>query len=60
MKAASQIKSGSNTAASASQPAAGVRPHSAKTWEHRYERRKVRAQLRRPDAASTLGDAAFA
>jgi len=34
----------------------GVRAHAAKTFEHRYERRKIREQLRRLDWALNAED----
>jgi len=40
--------------------AGGVRPAVAKTSEHRYERRKVREQLRRLDWALNVDDEVFA
>jgi hypothetical protein len=40
--------------------AGGVRAHAAKTFEHRYERRKIREQLRRLDWASNAEDEVFA
>jgi hypothetical protein len=36
--------------------AAGVRANTAKTLEHRYERRKIREQLRRLDWALNVED----
>ena len=33
---------------------AGIRPSVAKTFEHRYERRKIREQLRRLDWALNI------
>jgi hypothetical protein len=40
---------------------AAVRPNATKTFEHRYERRKIREQLRRLDwGCSTADDEVFA
>ena len=42
------------------QRSAGLRPHAAKSFEHRYERRKIREQLRRLDWALNEDDDVFA
>jgi len=42
------------------QRSAGLRPHAAKSFEHRYERRKIREQLRRLDWALHGEDEIFA
>ena len=53
-------RSGHNAANPPGQRAAGVRPNATKTIEHRYERRKIREQLRRLDWASNAEDEVFA
>ncbi|MFZ0828779.1 MAG: hypothetical protein WAO02_15280 [Verrucomicrobiia bacterium] len=40
--------------------AAGARPDFTKTFEHRYERRKIREQLRRLDGVPDAEDKNFA
>ena len=40
--------------------AGGIRSQAAKTLEHRYERRKIREQLRRLDWALNVEDEVFA
>jgi len=40
--------------------AARVRPNATKTFEHRYERRKIREQLRRLDWVHNWEDEIFA
>ena len=55
MKTQVNPKPGSHSTSSAGQRAAVARPSTSKTFEHRYERRKIRAQLRRLDWA--LADA---
>jgi len=39
---------------------AAVRPNATKTFEHRYERRKIREQLRRLDWALNVDDEVIA
>jgi len=56
MKTPSQSKSNQASANPSSQRAAGIRPHFARTLEHRYERRKIREQLRRLDWALNTED----
>jgi hypothetical protein len=51
MKTQINPKPGSHSTSSASQRAAVTRPGASKTFEHRYERRKIREQLRRLDWA---------
>jgi hypothetical protein len=51
MKAQINAKSGHNAVNPTGQRVAGVRSHAAKTFEHRYERRKIREQLRHLDWA---------
>jgi hypothetical protein len=51
MKIQINTKPGSYSTSSASQRAAVARPSTSKTIEHRYERRKIREQLRRLDWA---------
>jgi hypothetical protein len=42
------------------QRAAGVRPNVTKTFEHRYERRKIREQLRRLNWVLNVEEEIFA
>ena len=51
MKTQNQVKSGMTANQAAGFRASGVRTNHAKTFEHRYERRKIREQLRRLDWA---------
>jgi hypothetical protein len=51
MKINSQSKSNQTSANQPEQRTVGIRPHAARTLEHRYERRKIREQLRRLDWA---------
>jgi hypothetical protein len=53
-------RSGHDAANPSGQRAAGVRPNATKTIEHRYERRKIREQLRRLDWVLNLEDEIFA
>jgi hypothetical protein len=53
-------KSGPNGVQPAGPRAAGIRPHAAKTLERRYERRKIREQLRRWDWTLNAEDEIFA
>jgi hypothetical protein len=56
MKTTSQVKSTQSSANPAGQRAAGLRQNAARTLEHRYERRKIREQLRRLDWALNTDD----
>ena len=60
MKTSLNIKSGQNSAPSPTARGGGIRPHAAKTLEHRYERRKIREQLRRLDWALNVEDEVIA
>jgi hypothetical protein len=61
MKTQNHAKSGpAATSSTGQRVAAGVRPGAAKTLEHRYERRKIREQLRRLDWALIGEDEIFA
>jgi hypothetical protein len=60
MKNQLQAKSVHNVTNPAEQRTEGVRPAVARTWEHRYERRKIREQLRRLDWALNAEDEVFA
>ena len=60
MKTSNNTKSGQNSAQLSAARAVGIRPHAAKTLEHRYERRKIREQLRRLDWALNVEDEVFA
>ncbi|MDR3458553.1 MAG: hypothetical protein P4N60_13970 [Verrucomicrobiae bacterium] len=60
MKTPNQSKGSQPSANPAGQRATGIRPHSARTLEHRYERRKIREQLRRLDWALNTEDEIFA
>ena len=51
MKTQNQPKSGIAVNNASGFRASGVRANTAKTFEHRYERRKIREQLRRLDWA---------
>jgi hypothetical protein len=51
MKTQINAKSVHNVAHPADQRSGGIRPAIARTLEHRYERRKIREQLRRLDWA---------
>ena len=53
-------KFGQNSANPSNHRDAGARPNPAKTFEHRYERRKIRAQLRRLDWVLNAEDQIFA
>jgi hypothetical protein len=53
-------RSGHNAANLPGHRAAGARPNATKTFEHRYERRKIREQLRRLDWVLNLKDEIFA
>jgi hypothetical protein len=53
-------RSGHNAANPPGQRAAGVRPNATKTFEHRYERRKIREQLRRLNWVLNVEDEIFA
>ena len=52
-------RSGHNAANPPGHRAAGARPNVTKTFEHRYERRKIREQLRRLDWVLNLKDEIF-
>jgi hypothetical protein len=60
MKTHAHAKSVHNAANPADQRAGGIRPAVARTLEHRYERRKIREQLRRLDWTLNGADEAFA
>jgi hypothetical protein len=60
MKNQLQAKSVHHLAGPADQRTEGIRPAVARTWEHRYERRKIREQLRRLDWALNAEDEVFA
>ena len=51
MKTQTNAKSDHNAASPSARRESGLRPNAAKAIEHRYERRKVREQLRRLDWA---------
>jgi hypothetical protein len=51
MKTQINAKSVHSVASPAELRTSGVRPAVARAWEHRYERRKIREQLRRLDWA---------
>jgi hypothetical protein len=53
-------RSGLNIANPSGHRAAGARPNFTKTFEHRYERRKIREQLRRLDWMPDAEDKNFA
>ncbi len=59
MKTPNHAKSAFNPASSSGQRP-GLRASAAKPFEHRYERRKIRAQLRRLDWALNTDDDFFA
>jgi hypothetical protein len=59
MKTQTNAKSGHDTANTAIERAVVLRSSAAKTFEHRYERRKIRERLRR-DWASSGEDEIFA
>jgi hypothetical protein len=54
MKTQINAKSAPNTNVPSGLRAGGLRSQSAKTLEHRYERRKIREQLRRLDWALNI------
>jgi hypothetical protein len=56
MKTNSHTKSVHSVAQPTSQRAGGIRPTLARTLERRYERRKIREQLRRLDWALNTDD----
>jgi|GEM_PF-1349734 len=56
MKTHINAKSAHNIANPADQRPGGIRPAIARTLEHRYERRKIREQLRRLDWALNVQD----
>jgi hypothetical protein len=58
MKTQTNTKSSHNTANPAG-PRAGLRSGTAKALEHRYERRKIREQLRRLDWVANVEDEVF-
>jgi hypothetical protein len=60
MKTPNNVRSGGNPASRAEPHGAGVRPNVTKTFEHRYERRKIREQLRRLDWVLDGRDEIFA
>lgn len=60
MKTAINTKPNQNSVESAALRGNGIRPHAAKTLEHRYERRKIREQLRRLDWALNAEEEVFA
>ena len=60
MKISSNAKSSPNSTQQSDPRAGSLRPHAAKTLAHRYERRKIREQLRRLDWALNVEDEIFA
>jgi len=60
MKTNTHAKSVHPVADHSDQRAGGIRPAIARTLEHRYERRKIRVQLRRLDWALNAEDEIFA
>jgi hypothetical protein len=60
MKTQLNAKSELNGVPPSESRAAGIRPHAAKTLEHRSERRKIREHLRRLDWALNVEDEIFA
>jgi len=60
MKTHLHAKSVHNVANPAEERTGGIRPAIARTWEHRYERRKIREQLRRLDWALNVEDEVLA
>jgi hypothetical protein len=54
------VSSGHYAANPSGQRAIGVRPNVTKTFEHRYERRKIREQLRRLNWVLNVEDEIFA
>jgi len=60
MKTQINAKSVHNVANAADQRIGGIRPAVARTLEHRYERRKIREQLRRLDWALNVEDEVIA
>jgi len=60
MKIQNQPKPTHNSGDPSGFRAGGVRANTAKTFEHRYERRKIREQLRRLDWALAGADDFFA
>ena len=60
MKTPTYAKSEHNAASPVARRANGLRPNAAKALEHRYERRKIRERLRRPDWALNEVDEVFA
>ena len=60
MKTQTNAKSGHNAANPVAKRTSGLRPNAARTLEHRYERRKIREQLRRLDWAINVEDEVFA
>ena len=60
MKTQSNAKSVHTVANPADQRTGGIRPAIARSLEHRYERRKIREQLRRLDWVLNADDEIFA
>ena len=60
MKTPINAKSVPTIASPADARVGGLRPHAAKTFEHRHERRKIREQLRRLDWALNGEEEIFA
>jgi len=60
MKTQTNAKPGSHSTSSAGPRAAVARPSTSKTIEHRYERRKIREQLRRLDRPLSWENEVFA
>jgi hypothetical protein len=60
MKTQTNAKSVQNAANPAGQRTGGIRPAVARSLEHRYERRKIREQLRRLDWALNTDDEVLA
>ena len=59
MKTQINARSDQHAADPADQRTGGIRPAAARTLEHRYERRKIREQLRRLDWALNVEDGVY-
>jgi len=57
MKTQTNAKSDHSDSSPDARRPGGLRPNAAKAFEHRYERRKIREQLRRLDWALNVEDA---
>ena len=60
MKTQTNTKSGHGDDSPDAKRASSLRPNAAKVFEHRYERRKIREQLRRLDWMLNAEDQVFA